>query len=112
MPASSSAVALLLRDARPVRRADRRQAVEEERVGIDGPRLDQRQQDGERLVELALLDQRPCFGGARRGWRLLAPGGGGEGEKGGGRERAEERAGHGCTEKRGRPEGRPRRYAV
>ena len=113
-------VPLLLRHARPVRCADRREAVGEQRVGVDRLGPDQRQQDRQRRGEPALADQglRPGevvlhrLAGVRRR-RLGGERRSGEGKGGGGRERAEDPGCHDITrEKRGRPEGRPGRYAV
>ena len=67
-------LAPLLRYALVVRRADRRQAVEEDSVGMDLAALHQAREDLQRLVVLPLLDQRPRLGRLRRGGALSAGG--------------------------------------
>ena len=52
-------IPLCLGNTRPPRCSGRRQAEEEECVALNHIALKQRPQDGQGLVELALLDQRP-----------------------------------------------------
>ena len=68
MASSSRASRFFSGDARLLRRANRGQAVDwNSRVGIDLATLYQRPEDGERLFELALPDQRPGFDDAALG---------------------------------------------